>query len=48
MSLTNVPEHTDRSDVDLANDIMEVIDGTAVVSPDGVSRIGRPRGGSRV
>lgn len=46
--LTNVPETPNTRDVDIANDILEIIDSAAIVSPDDVERIGnsvngRPR-----
>lgn len=39
--LTNVPEDSGSSDVDLANDILEVVDSSAVVLPDNVTRLGK-------
>lgn len=39
--LANVPENTDRSDVNFANDILEVIEPSAVVSPEDVVRLGK-------
>lgn len=46
--LYNVPEKNDVKDVDIANDILECVDPSAVVCPDNVSRIGKQnRHGSR-
>ena len=43
--LLNVPENSGRSDVDLANDILEVVDETATVAPDNVVRLGKESNG---
>lgn len=40
--LYNVPEDNEITDAILANDILECIDPSAIVSPDGVSRLGKP------
>ena len=45
--LTNVPENSNVSDVELANDILEQIDASAVVQPDGVQRLGKQNSSSR-
>ena len=42
--VANVPENPQISDVDIANDILECIDPSAVVSPEHIMRIGKPAG----
>lgn len=39
--LMNVPENSETGDVNLANDILEVIDSSAVVTPENVTRLGK-------
>lgn len=39
--LYNVPEDPNENDATIANDILEIIDPTAVVAPDAVFRVGR-------
>lgn len=41
----NVPEEENVLDVDIANDILVVIDNSAVATPDDVFRIGKPSPG---
>lgn len=43
--LANVSENSGKSDVELANDILEIIDEAATVSPDEVIRLGKNNGG---
>ncbi|KAJ3646449.1 hypothetical protein Zmor_024037 [Zophobas morio] len=44
ISVANVQETQQISNVDIANDILEYIDPSAVVSPEHVMRIGKPAG----
>lgn len=43
--LTNVPENQNNNDCDVANDILEVIDNSAVVIPENVTRLGKSTNG---
>ena len=43
--LANVPENSGLADVDVANDILEVIDNSLVVSPDYIARLGTAKTG---